>query len=458
VEAKVTGAAQVTERAPLAGLSKRLSRHWAPDRRTADDVAAYERAKRRAKAVVLQLRSYRRQASSKVRQAGKRASRRLRENITALSESLEGDHNVVMEREEAVSSASEGEGEGDDTVSEDSFEDAGTDFTSEVGSEGGGSDVSAAAATAGAAGTVANSDVAALHVSFEERSSSQRTDASSEHIVPSSSWDNLQNCVLPALPPGLSNRYWGSPGAAGLRVRGHTYLRDKRKVPAQAPLFDLMRVDLFSTPASDMAFHIARRLRTIEWGAPGTLNTVIVNMMIPGPGAYERLAMVAYFSPTEKTARMLSEGDTSHPFTSLLATFLAAEPEVKNGVFKMIPKISEGSWLTKKAVGETPVIIGRKLETVYHRGPGYLEIDVDVSSDPIARRITGMCIGVVSTLVVDLAFLFEGHSEDELPEALLGTVSIRHLLVNADTVRPLAEVEARLRTNAARSGGSADSQ
>ena len=96
----------MTERAPLAGLSKRLSRHWAPDRRTADDVAAYERAKRRAKAVVLQLRSYRRQASSKVRQAGKRALRRLRENITALSESLEGDHNVVfnvvMERDEAV--------------------------------------------------------------------------------------------------------------------------------------------------------------------------------------------------------------------------------------------------------------------------------------------------------------------------------------------------------------------
>ena len=252
-------------------------------------------------------------------------------------------------------------------------------------------------------------------------------------------------------------------------------------------------------------------------------------------GKYKRLAMVAYFSPTEKTAAMLSSGDTSHPFTGLLATFLAAEPEVsislvwayvrvlkrarartrthvrtpthtnatdthtrahththtrtctlvkvKNGIFKMIPKISEGSWLTKKAVGETPVIIGRKLETVYHRcgvhvrefasacacaeirkclgeaarqllclltahtythahahtrarvhtythacarahahvfrGPGYLEIDVDVSSDPIARRITGMCIGVVSTLVVDLAFLFEGHTEDELPEALL---------------------------------------
>ena len=221
--------------------------------------------------------------------------------------------------------------------------------------------------------------------------------------------------------------------------------------------------------------------------------------------------------------------------------------KVKNGIFKMIPKISEGSWLTKKAVGETPVIIGRKLETVYHRcgvnvrvfasacacaeirkclgeaarqllclltahtyihahtharahvhtythacarahahafrGPGYLEIDVDVSSDPIARRITGMCIGVVSTLVVDLAFLFEGHTEDELPEALLvrararrrmharahahahthahvhalththnthththlqGSVSFRHMPMNDVTVKDLKEVEARL--------------
>lgn len=49
-------------------------------------------------------------------------------------------------------------------------------------------------------------------------------------------------------------------------------------------------------------------------------------------GKYKRLAMVAYFSPTEKTAAMLSSGDTSHPFTGLLATFLAAEPEVSISV------------------------------------------------------------------------------------------------------------------------------
>ena len=143
-------------------------------------------------------------------------------------------------------------------------------------------------------------------------------------------------------------------------------------MPAAPPLFDLMRVDIFDT-GEDCAFHIARRLRTVDWGPPGTLNTVLVNMMIPGPvrpravcvcvcmpaslcvcmlararanaridacshayarmhacaqGKYKRLAMVAYFSPTEKTAAMLSSGDTSHPFTGLLATFLAAEPEV----------------------------------------------------------------------------------------------------------------------------------
>ena len=49
VEAKVTGAARVTEKAPLAGFATALSRRFAADYRTAADVVAYERAKLRAR-------------------------------------------------------------------------------------------------------------------------------------------------------------------------------------------------------------------------------------------------------------------------------------------------------------------------------------------------------------------------------------------------------------------------
>lgn len=162
-------------------------------------------------------------------------------------------------------------------------------------------------------------------------------EASLRARIPSRGDARVHNGETAALPSGVPSRFWACPGAAGLKVRGRTYLTDKVKVrahlparvslcvsacvrkcvyvfqrvcclhraltypllgpthththtntptflqvPAAPPLFDLMRVDIFDT-GEDCAFHIARRLRTVDWGPPGTLNTVLVNMMIPGP-------------------------------------------------------------------------------------------------------------------------------------------------------------------------------
>lgn len=45
----------------------------------------------------------------------------------------------------------------------------------------------------------------------------------------------------------------------------------------------------------------------------------------------------------------------------------AESTERRNGAFKLIPKIVKGSWLVKQSVGETPVLLGRKLTTKYFR-------------------------------------------------------------------------------------------
>lgn len=61
------------------------------------------------------------------------------------------------------------------------------------------------------------------------------------------------------------------------------------------------------------------------------------------------------------------------------------------------------------------------------RGPGYFEVDVDVGSSSVAATVVGMVLGTTKSLVVDLGIVLEGHSSDELPEALLGTVRFDHV-------------------------------
>lgn len=39
----------------------------------------------------------------------------------------------------------------------------------------------------------------------------------------------------------------------------------------------------------------------------------------------------------------------------------------RHGTLKLIPRISEGPWFVKQAVGTTPCLLGRKLAAYYHR-------------------------------------------------------------------------------------------
>ena len=39
----------------------------------------------------------------------------------------------------------------------------------------------------------------------------------------------------------------------------------------------------------------------------------------------------------------------------------------RNATFKLIPRVTEGSWIIKQSVGTTPCLLGRKLRTLYHR-------------------------------------------------------------------------------------------
>ena len=44
-----------------------------------------------------------------------------------------------------------------------------------------------------------------------------------------------------------------------------------------------------------------------------------------------------------------------------------ADDKRRHNTFKLIPKVTKGSWVIRNAVGSTPVLLGKKLTTKYFR-------------------------------------------------------------------------------------------
>ena len=99
---------------------------------------------------------------------------------------------------------------------------------------------------------------------------------------------------------------------------------------------------------------------------------------------------------------------------------------------KIIPKIVEGPWVAKHALGSKPALLGRAVTSEYHSGEGWFEMDIDVSSSSAASGVLRIMKSCSKALVCNLAYVLEGKSEDELPERLLGTMAFVHFDLDPD--------------------------
>ncbi|EQC37848.1 hypothetical protein SDRG_04871 [Saprolegnia diclina VS20] len=215
----------------------------------------------------------------------------------------------------------------------------------------------------------------------------------------------------------LPEKMWGEPDASLFAVRGPNYLVDKKKTPSAPSRFHLVGVDLLSYEVASERYHVASRPGSLVQSA--TSFTFVVNMIIPSPN---NLSMVFYYQPD--SANIFTENT---PFSELLNDFLDGDDAFRNSRFKLIPTVVEGSFIIKQSVGSKPTLLGNKLKCPYHRGDNYFEVDLDISSSSVANTVVGMVTGVTKILVVDMAFLLEAQTEEELPEAILGTVRLQHV-------------------------------
>ncbi|CAN0899586.1 Protein ENHANCED DISEASE RESISTANCE 2-like [Linum grandiflorum] len=129
-----------------------------------------------------------------------------------------------------------------------------------------------------------------------------------------------------------------------------------------------------------------------------------VNLQVPGKDQH---SAVFYFAAADPI-----------PPGSLLHKFLHGDDAYRNQRFKIVNRIV-------KTVGNySACLLGKALTCNYHRGPNYLEIDVDIGSSAIATAILHVALGCVTSVKIDMGFVVEAQEEEELPERLIGAVRV----------------------------------
>ncbi|CAD6341989.1 unnamed protein product [Miscanthus lutarioriparius] len=199
--------------------------------------------------------------------------------------------------------------------------------------------------------------------------------------------------------------------ARSLKFSSKNFPQDKSKIPAASYLMELAAIDWFKdTKRMD---NVARQKGCVaQVAAERGMHTFVVNIQIPGSTQY---SLVMYF-----VTNTLKKG-------SLLQHFFDGDDEFRNSRLKLIPSVPKGSWIVRQSVGSTPCLLGKAVDCSYVRGPAYLEVDVDIGSSAVANGVLGLVFGVVTTLVVDMAFLIQANTYEELPEQVIGAARLAHV-------------------------------
>mmetsp|Transcript_36188 Transcript_36188/g.71156 ORF Transcript_36188/g.71156 Transcript_36188/m.71156 type:complete len:235 (+) Transcript_36188:317-1021(+) len=219
-----------------------------------------------------------------------------------------------------------------------------------------------------------------------------------------------------------------------------------KKKPSAAALYDVVGLDLFfsSTKLSHIAQHIATKLPAAEDRLiNGVPTTLIINLQMPsyspkmvGKSTKEEgYTIVVIMRMTDQAKKEVQNGTT--PAAKLLCRFADhANPKypLHNrlkciGVCRNLQDLKFGMGLsgTVKQFNGKPFFTGPKCHTFF-QGDGYLEIDVDFHRYCWAfKKAAHKVLDYTKSMVIDLAFVVEGQTDDELPEQILGCARLNLL-------------------------------
>ena len=278
--------------------------------------------------------------------------------------------------------------------------------------------------------------------------------------------NNQMYGVMTNHPPSLRLDAWSEIFAHSFMVRGANYLNDSKKVCSESSLFQLLTVDLVCSSAPNFQGLCSHPNERIQLALQKEKDTGIkqlpsfvfaVNLCVPAAASTTPTGTTPVKSPNKsKTTNCyhlvayfgiedISIITTNHQKTAIGRLchqfFFGDCDKFRDTTFKLIPRIAEGNFVVKKAVGSKPSILGKKLRQYYIRTDRFMELIVDIGSDSVATRIVKLALGYAKSLTVDMMFVLEGATNDTLPERILGGVRVKEIdFKNKDGQRACVQV------------------
>ncbi|KAG6432816.1 hypothetical protein SASPL_104403 [Salvia splendens] len=236
---------------------------------------------------------------------------------------------------------------------------------------------------------------------------------------------------------------WTATDPSTYLIRGKTYLDDRKKIKANGTLMEMVGADWLRSDKREDDLGGRPGGIVQKYAAKGGPEFFfIVNIQVPGSTTYNLALYYMMSTPLQEAP--------------LLESFVKGDDAYRNSRFKLIPYISKGSWIVKQSVGKKACLVGQALEINYFRGKNYLELHfehpwfisctrrvekmeiagslktndslgVDIGSSTVARGVVSLVLGYLNNLVIEMAFLVQANTPEELPEYLIGTCRLNHL-------------------------------
>ena len=223
---------------------------------------------------------------------------------------------------------------------------------------------------------------------------------------------------------GFIDGTWCKADTTCILLRGKGYADNKRKVKCdKSGLFEPIDLSIYAEGAgekkiSNVAENIPDIGRLIE-SNPDYLY-LVVTWILP---AEPHLSTVMIFR------RRLDDSNTNKD--CLLTRFIEGNNSFRKERFKFIPYIQRCPAIIRKGItllgGERPTLLCKKISCKFFRGKNYLELDVNISSSSAARGLSGMMLPTMKKVSIIFAFTLEGRCDKELPEELLGAISVTNV-------------------------------
>ena len=225
-----------------------------------------------------------------------------------------------------------------------------------------------------------------------------------------------EECISP-------NGTWCIPDTSLIMLRGKGYLRTNQKVKHKGQCkFEPYSLSMYLEDGGRKKtknIALVPDIRDLLESQPDSW-FFIVSWILP---VEPHLSVVMIFR--SRSGKAIVDGE------SLFSRFIEGTDTFRRDRFKFIPYIEKCPPLIRKGVsmlgGERPTLLAQKISSKFYRGENYIEVDVNIASSSMARGLSKMILPVMGKVSIIFAFTLEGRCDDELPEDLIGAISVANV-------------------------------